>query len=73
MPRRREYSYFPVVTYTTVAGTASPTIEWVDGIPAQRNPECRVLVVGLKVHKNENFFGFGFEFCTFSLLVLIKY
>jgi hypothetical protein len=35
MPRRREYSYFPVVTYTTVAGTASPTIEWVDGIPAQ--------------------------------------
>ena len=27
----------------------------------------------LKVHKNENFFGFDFEFCTFSLLVMSKY
>jgi hypothetical protein len=26
----------------------------------------------LKVHKNENFFGFDFEFCTFSLLVMQK-
>ncbi len=29
--------------------------------------------VGLKVHKNENFFGFDFEFCTISLLVMLKY
>jgi hypothetical protein len=28
---------------------------------------------GLKVNKNENFLGFAFEFCTFSLLVLLKY
>jgi hypothetical protein len=28
---------------------------------------------GLKVHKNENFFGFDFEFCTISLLVMSKY
>ncbi len=26
----------------------------------------------LKVHKNENFFGFDFEFCTISLLVMSK-
>jgi hypothetical protein len=26
----------------------------------------------LKVHKNENFFGFDFEFCTFSMLVMHK-
>ena len=29
--------------------------------------------VPLKVHKNENFFGFDFEFCTISLLVTSKY
>jgi hypothetical protein len=28
--------------------------------------------VCLKVHKNENFFGFDFEFCTISLLVMHK-
>ncbi len=28
---------------------------------------------GLKVHKNENFFGFDFEFCAVSLLVMLKY
>ncbi len=27
----------------------------------------------LKVHKSENFFGFDFEFCTISLLVMSKY
>ncbi len=27
----------------------------------------------LKVHKNENFFGLDFEFCTVSLLVMLKY
>ncbi len=27
----------------------------------------------LKVHKNENFFGLDFEFCTISLLVMSKY
>ncbi len=26
----------------------------------------------LKVHKNENFFGSDFEFCTISLLVMLK-
>ncbi len=26
----------------------------------------------LKVHKNDNFFGFDFEFCTISLLVMQK-
>ena len=26
----------------------------------------------LNVHKNENFFGFDFEFCTISLLVMYK-
>jgi hypothetical protein len=26
----------------------------------------------LKVHKNENIFGFDLEFCTFSMLVMHK-
>jgi hypothetical protein len=30
-------------------------------------------LVYLKVHKIENFFGSNFEFCTISLLVLLKY
>ncbi len=30
-------------------------------------------LVSLKVHKNENFFGFDFEFCTVSLIVMLKY
>ncbi len=35
---------------------------------------CRVAVPALlKVHKIENFFGFDFEFCTVSLLVMLKY
>jgi hypothetical protein len=29
-------------------------------------------VLPLKVHKNENFFGFDLEFCTFSMLVICK-
>ncbi len=29
--------------------------------------------VCLKVHKSENYFGSEFEFCTISLLVLLKY
>jgi hypothetical protein len=28
--------------------------------------------VGLKVHKNEKFFGFDFEFCTISVLGMHK-
>ncbi len=28
--------------------------------------------IWLKVHKNENFFGFDFEFCPISLLVMHK-
>jgi hypothetical protein len=31
------------------------------------------MVVDLKVHKNENFFGSDFEFCTISLLAMLKY
>jgi len=27
----------------------------------------------LKVHKNENFFGSELEFCTISLLVMLRY
>ncbi len=26
----------------------------------------------LKVHKNKNFFGFDFEFCTISLIVVLE-
>ncbi len=32
-----------------------------------------MLVVWLKVHKIENFFGSEFEFYTISLLVMLKY
>jgi hypothetical protein len=30
-------------------------------------------ILNLKVHKIENFFGSEFEFCTISLLLLLKY
>jgi hypothetical protein len=33
----------------------------------------RRVVLALKVHKIENFFGFDFEFYTVSLLVMLKY
>jgi hypothetical protein len=29
--------------------------------------------IPLKVHKKDNFFGSDFEFCTISLLVMLKY
>ncbi len=29
-------------------------------------------IAALNVHKNENFFGFDFEFCTISMLVMHK-
>ncbi len=29
--------------------------------------------VSFKVHKNENFFGSDFEFCTISWLIMQKY
>jgi hypothetical protein len=35
--------------------------------------QCALCPQHLKVHKNENFFGFDFEFCTISLLVMAKY
>jgi hypothetical protein len=31
------------------------------------------VTANLKVHKNENFFGSDFDFCTNSLLVMFKY
>ncbi len=43
----------------------------------QYSPPCdykyMYSVGNLKVHKNENFFGFDFEFCTISLLIMSKY
>jgi hypothetical protein len=42
--------------------------------PAATRPGRPSFISGkLKVHKNENFFGFDFEFCTISLLVMSKY
>ncbi len=38
-------------------------------------PPPPILLAGyylLKVHKNENFFGFAFEFCTISMLAMHK-
>ncbi len=37
------------------------------------NQNKRTMIVALKVHKIENFFGSDFEFCTISLLVMFKY
>ncbi len=31
------------------------------------------IFIPLKAHKNENFFGFDFEFCTISMIVMHKY
>jgi hypothetical protein len=41
------------------------------GVFLQKNLFC-IFFNPLKVHKNENFFGFDFEFCTISMLVLHK-
>ncbi len=35
--------------------------------------EDKTIDFSLKVHKNENFFGYDFEICTVSLLVMLKY
>jgi hypothetical protein len=37
-----------------------------------RLPIDTIFFKPLKVHKNENFFGFNFEFCTISMLVMHK-
>jgi hypothetical protein len=42
------------------------TLEKID----QREPRKAGTEI-LKVYKNENFFGFDFEFCTISLLVML--
>jgi hypothetical protein len=39
----------------------------------QSHPFEKMSLQTLKVHKNKNFFGFDFEFCTISLLVTSKY
>jgi hypothetical protein len=51
----------------------SSTIERniVSGYDYQSDP-CTLVLAWLKVHKNENFFGFDFEFCTISLLGMHK-
>ncbi len=36
-------------------------------------PATKVSKIILKVHKKENFFGFDFEFCIVSLLVMLIY
>ncbi len=51
---------------------------WADVV--ERTVRCKVAMLVhvplanrlLKVHKNDNFFGFDFAFCTFSLLVMHK-
>ncbi len=39
----------------------------------KENKENITILTLLKVHKNENFFGFDFEICTFSQIVRHKY
>ncbi len=43
-----------------------------EGVYFSRSPPLPPFYT-LKVHKNGNFFGSDFEFCTFSLLVMLKY
>jgi hypothetical protein len=48
-------------------------VEHYKTIRLQQENACASSIFSLKVHKNENFFGFDFEFCTISLLVMSKY
>jgi hypothetical protein len=50
-------------------------MRWLAIVILLKHLRCPSLVpgIGLKVHKKENFFGSDFEYCTFSLLVLLKY
>ncbi len=45
-----------------------------NSVKAELNTHFQEMVedLTLKVHKNENFFGFDFEFCPISLLVMHK-
>ncbi len=43
-----------------------------DVLTASNSTRNSITVSLLKVHKNENFFGFDFEFCPISLLVMHK-
>jgi hypothetical protein len=47
--------------------------EHVEGSRAPLMNKKGLIIARLKVHKNENFFGFDFEFCSISLLVISKY
>jgi hypothetical protein len=41
--------------------------------PPQNQGIRGIFYVTVKVHKNENFFGTDFEFCTISLLVVLNF
>ncbi len=49
-----------------------PEILGLTSAKAGRDSAYAQLRMGLKVHKNENFFGFDFEFCPISLLAMHK-
>ncbi len=55
--------------------SAAALIPGAGGLPATQGLATLARQVGrqLKVHKSENFFGSDFEFCTISLLVMLKY
>ncbi len=46
--------------------------KWAKGTVIKQRGQKKRKNLYLKVHKNENFFGFDFEFCTISLLVMSK-
>ncbi len=47
-------------------------IEFTDSITEAVKKYSSGVPFPLKVHKNENFFGFDFKFCTISLLIMHK-
>ncbi len=58
-----------MITYPTVSKDAGTE----PGIIAEFRAHRQGYISStLKVHKNENFFGFDCEFCTISLLVMHK-
>jgi hypothetical protein len=68
-----------LLSFLTVKGLESEGVGTVQvqGVPVPNQQNVYIVIVfasiRLKVHKNENLSASDFEFCTISLLVMLKY
>jgi hypothetical protein len=60
------------VKQTVLAYNLSRSKQKMNLVRSLERSKTKRIACSLKVHKNENFFGFDFEFCTISLFVMHK-